>query len=195
MRPANSGWVPSMPESITATLDRRQAAAASASTSRRGPASRYHCCAASGSVLSNAARRAAGTHERGDRDARPRRGVSLDEQRRGEPGARPVARARNGRGRCPRAARPAKLQAPAASVAVEATVVQAGPACCWSCTAARRRPTGRDRPADRAGPSVASTRGATAIFASPARTSPQASRYCVATCGRHDRRERAVGPS
>ena len=77
---------------------------------------------------------------------------------------------------------PAKLHDPAASVTVEETVVQAVPDCCWSCTAAAAS-AGRIEPLTADGVAVASTRGATAILARPARTSPQASRYCVVACG------------
>ena len=50
-------------------------------------------------------------------------------------------------------------------------------------------------PLTEVGVTVAATRGATAIFARPARTSPQASRYCVVTCGRTIVENEPFGPS
>src|SRR5207245_636219 len=76
-----------------------------------------------------------GQHKRGERG--PDRETASHGTRSVEetPAARPWPGTQRTR-YVPGAAAPAKLQAPDVSVSVEATVVQAVPDCCWSCTTA-----------------------------------------------------------
>ena len=180
-RPLNSGCEPSIPESITATLTGKSCGSVGQKL-HASSCSRYHCFAASGSVLSNAGR-GRRQRERERREQEERRAASRDRQRRRQPRREPVP------GRDADAIRPGRAsaavndQAPAASVAAVATRRPGRAALLLQLH--RRVGDGRlDRPLHRAArDGVPSTRAATATFARPARTLCHASRYCVAACG------------
>ncbi len=133
-------------------------------------------------------------HERARRRAARRAAASRNRRSSTGPGqARGPAQRGRGRCRLPAGLGALKVHAPVSSVVEVATVVQAvrPSALHCSCTGAAAT-AGFVVPAATPAAPCASTRSATAILARPARTSPQTSRYCVATCGLHDRRERTV---
>ena len=182
IRPANSGCEPSMPESITATRTGASVGAVGQNDHALS-ASRYHSFAASGSVSVNDRRRERDRREHQQRGRqREQKHASLHHDRRREPRRQAVpGRAANavraGRERARRT-----TSAPVASVVVDDTVVHAVPS--WRCSSTAAPATaGCTLPEIVPAVAVAVTSGETAIFARPARTSPQASRYCVLSRG------------